>query len=605
MNTIQRLDQHLQNSNIYDDIRRLLGTQGQRSAQVEQIMQLLQNGRGGVPRPSLVRGKRYLVLRVNRGKAFVNTLVDREAEGQCTLRLLVYFGNNVYQSSSVSYVVEPLFDETFFLPLQDEQDTSPMVSLDFLTQSKRLLHLMLVKEDTQGRQSILAFQQMEWRGVLVSGDLTSPIEMLGGDDFRHPVGLLCLELEIRPLRRPNKDSEEIPIYVEQKELNIQIQREKALAVDIERQFYTYAKAWWADFQQSAPQFQTRPVRLFALDSCGVRRFASTFVRPLRAQRCLASPLHAARMVRLIPYKTDGSLGSDRSERWASPYATLAKNRGDVQDHALLLCSLLLGFGLDAFTCVGIDLNGEFAMWVLTRDESNPSQVCFWDSVTGLRYTVMAPAAGASTATPSHNSPFRSIHCVFNHQHFYANVQTQDHITLCRWNFSNSAIWKPLNEQAIALLPRDGPQALLPAWVGDTTTQEDILERKLKGLLSAYRQQQHQLHTAWADDFAYILGPALHSYEHERVTGDVFGSDQFQQAIQHSIPVHHIFKAVPMQFTSFSSPTRVWSALLASPECVAVLDTRGHNLRFGLRVKIFPYAQEICAVWVILAAKYRE
>ena len=67
-------------------------------------------------------------------------------------------------------------------------------------------------------------------------------------------------------------------------------------------------------------------------------------------------------------------------------------------------------------------------------------------------------------------------------------------------------------------------------------KEDILERKLKGLISAYRHQMHRLSTPWAEDFAHVLAPALASYEHERVTGQVFGGDLFQQAVQNSIPV---------------------------------------------------------------------
>lgn len=39
--------------------------------------------------------------------------------------------------------------------------------------------------------------------------------------------------------------------------------------------------------------------------------------------------------------------------WNSPHAFLAAGTGDASDHALLLCSLLLGFGLDALVCCGL------------------------------------------------------------------------------------------------------------------------------------------------------------------------------------------------------------------------------------------------------------
>lgn len=46
------------------------------------------------------------------------------------------------------------------------------------------------------------------------------------------------------------------------------------------------------------------------------------------------------------------MGDQRSQSWNSPHAFLSAGRGDCADHALLLCSLLLGFGLDALVCVG-------------------------------------------------------------------------------------------------------------------------------------------------------------------------------------------------------------------------------------------------------------
>lgn len=59
-----------------------------------------------------------------------------------------------------------------------------------------------------------------------------------------------------------------------------------------------------------------------------------------------------RFVSLLPFQRRPSVGDQRLQMWNSPHAFLAAGRGDVSDHALLLCSLLLGFGLDALVCVG-------------------------------------------------------------------------------------------------------------------------------------------------------------------------------------------------------------------------------------------------------------
>lgn len=41
-----------------------------------------------------------------------------------------------------------------------------------------------------------------------------------------------------------------------------------------------------------------------------------------------------------------------------------QGRGDIEMHAVLLCSLLLGFGLDAYVVIGASSDGPH-LWVLT------------------------------------------------------------------------------------------------------------------------------------------------------------------------------------------------------------------------------------------------
>lgn len=37
----------------------------------------------------------------------------------------------------------------------------------------------------------------------------------------------------------------------------------------------------------------------------------------------------------------------------------------------------------------------------------------------------------------------------------------------------------------------------------------------------------------------------------------------------------------------------------------ILQTRGDTVRFAIRVKMVPYPEERCAVWVMLAVRYRS
>ena len=53
-----------------------------------------------------------------------------------------------------------------------------------------------------------------------------------------------------------------------------------------------------------------------------------------------------------------------------------------------------------------------------------------------------------------------------------------------------------------------------------------------------------------------------------------------------------------------SPGRVLELLKAEAVPADILRTRGDHTRFGLRVKVYPYPEDVCAVWVMLAVQYR-
>ena len=50
-------------------------------------------------------------------------------------------------------------------------------------------------------------------------------------------------------------------------------------------------------------------------------------------------------------------------------------QGTIDDHCHLLCSLLLGFGLKAYVCIGFSYRGEHS-WVISEDTKN-SSITFW------------------------------------------------------------------------------------------------------------------------------------------------------------------------------------------------------------------------------------
>jgi centrosomal protein CEP76 len=79
-----------------------------------------------------------------------------------------------------------------------------------------------------------------------------------------------------------------------------------------------------------------------------------------------SPNHAARFVSLISLKTtDRGPSGDRLEVWHRFPTFLALKSGDFEDHCLLLCSLFLGFNLDAYVIFGSSADRPHG-WVMTR-----------------------------------------------------------------------------------------------------------------------------------------------------------------------------------------------------------------------------------------------
>lgn len=93
-------------------------------------------------------------------------------------------------------------------------------------------------------------------------------------------------------------------------------------------------------------------RCLARPSMFMKQFSGSFRIPVRGAPLRLSRSLLCRFVSLLPFQRRPSVGEQRVQSWNSPHAFLAAGRGDASDHALLLCSLLLGFGLDAFVCVG-------------------------------------------------------------------------------------------------------------------------------------------------------------------------------------------------------------------------------------------------------------
>jgi hypothetical protein len=119
-----------------------------------------------------------------------------------------------------------------------------------------------------------------------------------------------------------------------------------------RDLYLTVKSWWTKLLKKHPYINGRVIKILTEDEIGCHRSVCSLVAPIPPPRQLTSPRHAARFVSLLPFRRDAGVTGGRVETWRSAHAILARRQGDVEDHALLLCSLLLGWGMDAWVALG-------------------------------------------------------------------------------------------------------------------------------------------------------------------------------------------------------------------------------------------------------------
>jgi centrosomal protein CEP76 len=291
------------------------------------------------------------------------------------------------------------------------------------------------------------------------------------------------------------------------------------------------------------------------DENGVNRLVCSYIKPMRTGRLLDSPRQAARFVSLIGYsKISSSFGiNEKTEQWLHLHTFLVKNGGDSENHSILLCNLLLGFGLDAYVCIGTKSKNEPHTWVVTISHDY-NEIIFWESLNGNRYIHFYldpddPPMNKINIVVKH--PYKTIGCVFNHKIFYANIQAISNVDTCNFHLRDQSKWKAMSEDAIMTVCQPSFVSTIPYLPTlcqnqlDTTLISNDLERQLKSLITLHRKEIG-LNTFWDDHLSYVMSPALAAYEMERVTGLSVGNEEFDQAIKLAIPDGHSFKAFPIQ-----------------------------------------------------------
>ncbi|XP_037982904.1 centrosomal protein of 76 kDa [Motacilla alba alba] len=554
--------------------------------------------------------RRYLYLQVLGGKAFLEHLQEPEPlPGQIcsTFTLCLHFRNQRFRSKPVPCACEPDFQDGFLLEIHKDSlgDGSKMVDATTMLSICDPVHMVLIKTDTFGETTLVASYFLEWRSVLAAenGITNVAVELLGvGTESKVSVGVLNIRLEMYPPLNKTLSSEIT---------STQFTLERQKTAEKERLFLVYAKQWWREYLQIRPTHNARLVKIFAQDENGVNRPVCSYVRPLRAGRLLDTPRQAARFVSVLGHERAAVIGGGggKQEQWCTLLAFLCRNKGDCEDHANLLCSLLLGFGLEAFVCVGTKAKGVPHTWVMTC--GSEGTITFWESLTGHRYIhrPINPDDPPLAEQPKPLYPYRTIGCIFNHEKFFGNCQPSDAVEVCVFDLHDESKWKPMSGEAIKSVCAPGATSSVPpspplcASTIDAAVTSNEMEVQLRMLVSEHRKDLG-LSTVWDDQLSYLLSQALAAYELERTTGVSAGNEEFQDAVRRAVPDGHTFKGFPIHFVHRNA-RRAFATCLRSPFCEEIICCRGDQVRLAVRVRVFAYPESACAVWIMFACKYRS
>ncbi|OQS03589.1 centrosomal protein of 76 kDa isoform X2, partial [Thraustotheca clavata] len=277
-----------------------------------------------------------LHLRILGGRAFIDCIdyLASSQSRQC-FQLDIVFNNQRFSTNEVLCGVEPAFDATFLitLPTPTASTFEIIPKWEALCRIREPLHLILVK----------VLQKQLPQNLTGDDHATAhfPVQLEG--PLKLAAGILDIRLDLIPFRKSTAIAHDVAQYLQKELLTINA---------IHTQFYQYSKQWWEEFTLEHEHNNARSIKIFTEDETHRYRMVCTYLTPLQS-RYLTTPSEAARFVSLIPFIRSVAIGGGgRQDGWKSLPAFLSLGKGDCEEHTILLVSLLLGFGLDAYVALG-------------------------------------------------------------------------------------------------------------------------------------------------------------------------------------------------------------------------------------------------------------
>lgn len=312
------------------------------------------------------------------------------------------------------------------------------------------------------------------------------------------------------------------------------------------------------------------------------------------------PTQAFRWVSLLGTDAGNAIEAGSTQpRWHSFLALWARGKASTEEKSLLLCSVLLGYSLDAWCCLGSDAKGKPHSWVMVRDRGDaslPSEVTCWDPRAALPFTADEPRYLAS---------YSSIDTVFNHRRVL--ICHADAAARVTFDFTDPRAWlsAPLAAEAVDILrlqPAAGQFSDLrpKSWglPAETEVIEEAIEMRLAAAIKAHREAAG-LPTATDPHLAQLLHVALANCELER-QGLPSQAASFEVMARRACAVGEVLTAVPVQFNHLKV-SLYWPAL-SDRQTVREVLAAPAGTSFAVRARVVLYPEGCVAVWVLVAGR---
>lgn len=397
------------------------------------------------------------------------------------LQLHILYSNSIIRSlpNTIQCVTDPIFNFSCNF-LLNTSGSSSTTTLDLLNIKTLLNHdsspiLIYLTTSTNinnennccginGIRSLIAAAVLDFRYSLLHSDDYISVELLpcelDGVHMGVSAGILYARLKLinLPINTINYNS------LTQQDIEDSIYNYQSKIADENRVLYHIARTWWNKAIDTYPYIKNHVFKIIAEDELGYHRSVCSLLTPIEPHRSIINPKFSARYVSLIPFRRDIGLTGGRVETWRSCHAMLCRLQGDVEDHAILLCSMLLGWGLDAWIGLGTivsvtdstigENNKEYVhrpyCWVITFDknsnnlEDKEPTVIFWEAVSGKQYDIPHYQISINSQYKPH--VFGELHALFTYNCYLINIQRT-----CLINGGYSSINSKIDNQTGKLL----------------------------------------------------------------------------------------------------------------------------------------------------------